>query len=66
MIALKLRFFILTIIAYAPSAFADERLNNYQIKPVDYQNISTGINAQQTWKNNNITSYVYTIKNKCF
>ena len=66
MIALQLRFFILITIAYAPSAFTDERLNNYQIKPVDYQNISTGINAQETWKKNNITSYVYTIKNKCY
>jgi len=66
MTALKLRFFILIFSIYTPSAFADEHLDNYQIKPVDYQNIYTGINAQETWKKNNLTSYVYTIKNKCF
>jgi len=66
MTVFKLRFFIFIITAYASSVLADGNLNNYQIKPVDYDNISTGVNAQKTWKKNNFTNYVYTIKNKCF
>jgi len=66
MTAFKLRLITLIFIAYVPTALADARLDNYQIAPVDYDKTSIGINAQKTWKQNNITSYVYTIKNKCF
>jgi len=66
MTALKHRLMTFIFIVCAPSAFADTRLDNYQIAPVDYDSLSIGINAQETWKQNNITNYVYTIKNKCF
>ncbi len=71
---IKIRFLIFLFLTYIPQLSAEipsqntapTPLDNYQIIPIDYQNISAAENVRDTWKKNNITSYVFNIINKCF
>jgi len=70
----KVWFFILLLLSSLHQVSAETSVpsadaipaSNYQIIPINYQKLSIAANVRDTWALNNITSYVYTILNKCF
>lgn len=62
---LKKRLLILIFLSYLPPLLAEDISDSYKISPIDYTRISIASNVRDTWKQNNITNYVYTIINKC-
>ncbi len=72
MSTIKPLFFIFILLSYLPSLLADQHLSTinstdeYNIVAIDYQNLAIAVNVRDTWKLNNISSYTYTVINKCF